>query len=120
MDWLDTVAGTVKKTANKAYEKSSQFVEITKINYKISEAETAVDKAYKELGKKVYDEYKKGAEVSEETSKTCGLIDDKFFEIETLKSQIDELKNIQPCPKCNTGNIAEARFCINCGEKLEN
>ena len=54
MEWLETLKGTIKKTAGIAYDKSTQLVEITKMNFQISEAETSIDKKFKELGIKLY------------------------------------------------------------------
>lgn len=119
MEWFETLKGTVKKTAGKAYEKSSQLVEITKITYKISEAETSIDKSYQELGMKVYNDYKSGIEVAEDVKSVCDLIDNKYFEITTLKNQIDEIKEVQKCKACGAKNSAESKFCSTCGEKLD-
>ena len=46
MEWYNTFKGTVKKTAGKAYEKSSQIVEVTKLNFKISETESEIEKKF--------------------------------------------------------------------------
>ncbi len=119
MEWFESVKGTVRKTATKAYEKSSQILEVTKLNFKISDAESVVDKFFKELGVRLYEEYKNGNEVSEETKAACENIDAKYDEIEELKNQIAVLKNIKSCPKCQAANSSDNNFCSKCGEKLE-
>ncbi len=119
MEWYNTLKGTVKKTAGKAYEKSSQIVEVTKINFKISEAEANVEKNFSEIGRKVYGMYKDGESVNEDIKTVCELIDNKFFEIETLKNQIEEIKEIKICKSCKSKNNLEAKFCSNCGEKMD-
>lgn len=119
MEWFNNLKGTVKKTADKAYEKSSQIVEITKINYKINVAEGAIDRLYLELGTKVYEDYKNSNELSEELKSICDAIDNKFFEIGTLKNQIDEIKEVQACKSCGSKNSLASKFCSGCGEKLD-
>jgi ribosomal protein L40E len=119
MEWFDTIKGTVKKTAGKAYEKSSEIVEVTKINFKISEAQTKIEKDFEEIGRIVYGMYKDGENVSEDLKDVCALIDDKFFEIETLNNQIEEIKQIKICKSCKSKNNQEAKFCSNCGVKID-
>ena len=53
MEWFEKIKGIVTKTAEVAYEKSSQAVEVTKINFKISEVESDIKKKYIELGRKI-------------------------------------------------------------------
>lgn len=119
MEWFETVKGTVKKTATMAYEKSSQILEITKLNFQISDSEATIEKYFKELGMKLYEEYKNGNEVNEEIKTTCENIDSKYSEIDELKNQISVLKNIKVCLKCSTANSQENNYCSKCGEKLE-
>ncbi len=119
MEWFNTIKGTVKKTAGMAYEKSSQMVEVTKINFKISEAQAKIDKEFEEIGRKVYGMYKDGDNVSEDVKNICELIDNKYFEIETLNNQIEEIKEIKICKSCQAKNNSEAKFCSNCGTMME-
>jgi ribosomal protein L40E len=120
MEWFENVKGTVKKTASIAYEKSSQIIEITKLNFQISDMEATVDKYFKELGMKVYEEYKNGSEINEESKVSCESIDAKYEEIEELKNQIAALKNVNICPECSFANPQDNNYCAKCGAKLEN
>lgn len=118
MEWFETVKGTVKKTATKAYEKSSQLLEITKVNFQISEAEAEIEKFFKELGMKLYEEYKKEGKLSEDVEAVCTSIDEKYEEIEKFKSYVADLKNLKTCENCNTPNSQDNNYCSKCGEKL--
>ena len=120
MEWLEKIKGTVKKTADIAYEKSSQAVEITKINFKISEAESDVKKSYMELGMKVYSDSKNGMELSDELKVICNEIDRKNIELDTYRKQIEEIKEIKKCKNCGEKNGEDANYCKKCGEKLDN
>ena len=119
MEWFETVKGTVKKTASIAYEKSSQILEITMLNFQISDAEATIDKYFKELGMKVYEEYKNGSEINEDAKLSCESIDEKYSQIEELKGQIATLKNVKICPECAFANSQDNNFCAKCGTKLE-
>ena len=119
MEWFETVKGTVKKTANKAYEKSNQLIEITKLNFSISEAEAVADKHFKLLGMKLYEEYQSGKEVSEDIQKVCRQIDQKYQEAEELREKLAQVKNEKKCPKCKTENSQDNNYCMRCGERLE-
>lgn len=118
MDWFKNLKGTVRKTTEVVYEKSSQLVELTKLKIKLSQVEGEVDKLFGLLGTKIYDEYKKGAEFPEEIASLCVALDSKYKELETLISQSDEIKEVQECPACKEKNPADSKFCSKCGEKL--
>lgn len=118
MDWFENVKGTFKKTADKAYEKSSQLIEVTKLSYQASEIEGEVSELLKNLGTKIYDEYKNNEEISEDKKEICTLIDSKKEEVAALRAKIGELKNVIVCPKCKTHNDQESNYCKKCGEKI--
>ncbi len=118
MEWIKGLKGTVRKTTEVVYEKSSQLVELTKLKIKVSQAEGEIDKLLEILGTKIYEEYKDGARLSEEVNGLCVALDGKYKELETLVSQADEIKEVQECPACKEKNPAESKFCSKCGEKL--
>ncbi len=118
MEWIKGLKGTVKKTTEVVYEKSSQLVELTKLKIKVSQAESEIDKLFELLGTKIYDEYKAGAQFPEEINGVCIALDGKYKELETLVSQADEIKEVQECPACKEKNPSDSKFCSKCGEKL--
>ncbi len=118
MEWIKGLKGTVRKTTEVVYEKSSQLVELTKVKIKVSQAEGEIDKLFGLLGTKIYDAYKAGTPFSEEINGLCIALDGKYKELETLVSQADEIKEVQECPACKEKNPADSKFCSKCGEKL--
>lgn len=119
MEWLETLKGTIKKTAGIAYDKSTQLVEITKMNFQISEAETSIDKKFKELGIKLYEEIKAGREIDDETKFIYESIESKYAELEEMKNKVNIIKNVKACLKCGENNSQDNIFCSKCGSKLE-
>ena len=119
MEWFDGVKGTVKKTAEKAYEKSGKLIEIAKLNFKINELESGIDKLYVQIGTKAYAGYKDGNFTVDDVKNICELIGSKHEEIEILKKQINEIKDIRVCKNCQSKISADAKFCCECGEKTD-
>ena len=119
MEWFETVKGTLKKTAEIAYDKSSQLVEITKLNIRIAEAESNIDKSFKELGIKYFEEIKNGCEVDESIKAVYENIENKYSQIEELKNKINLLKKVKACENCGEANPQDNIFCAKCGAKIE-
>lgn len=124
MEWFEKVSDFAKdaatKTARIAKDKSGEIYEITKLSIAISEAESKIDKLFKNVGILTYRDYENGFELSEDITSLLKDVDDKFKEIETMKAKINEIKSVKTCPKCSASNAKSANFCQNCGEILEN
>lgn len=118
MSMFDEITSQVTKTAKKAVQKSNELVEITKVNMAISEAQSALNKLYKELGKTVHKAYDTQVDVSNEVSIQCSEIDDKLAEIQKMKDKLAELKKIEYCAACGHENQRESIFCSKCGTKI--
>lgn len=119
MDWFESVKGNVKKTTEKAVAKSNELLEATKLRFSVNEVESQIDELSKQLGEKLYQDYKKGAEIGEEYLIFCRDIDNKNAALAILNEQIAKTKNMKKCSKCGKENALEANYCISCGEKIE-
>ncbi len=119
MDWFENVKGNVKKTTEKAMAKSNELLELTKLRFSISEAESELEELAQKLGEKVYNDYKAGAELSEEYLIFCHDLDNKNASLALLEEQLAKIKNVKKCERCGRENVLDANYCISCGEKLE-
>lgn len=123
MEWFEKVSDFAKdaasKTARIAKDKSGEIYEITKLSIAISDAESKIDKLFKNVGILTYRDYENGVELSDDIKDLLSDVDEKFKEIEDMKAKINEIKSVKSCPKCNTPNAKSANFCQNCGEILE-
>ncbi len=119
MAMFDEITSKLTKTAKKAVRKSNELVEITKMNMAISEAQSALNKLYKELGKTVHKACETQDNVSNEISEKCSEIDDELEHIKKMKDKLAELKKVQYCMSCGHENQREAIFCSKCGMKIE-
>ena len=119
MEWFEKVKDTASKTAKVAKEKSTEMVEIAKISFSINELEAKIEKLFKNAGMLTYREYENGAELAEDIALLMQDIDSKFKDIEALKAEINQLKNVSSCSKCSKSNPADANFCLSCGAPLK-
>ena len=119
MDWFESVKGNVKKTTEKAVAKSNELLEATKLRFSGNEVESQIDELAKQLGEKLYSDYKAGVEVNEEYLIYCRDMDNKNAALALLNDQIAKTKNVKKCAKCGKENALEANYCISCGEKME-
>ena len=119
MEWLEKVKSTATKTARIAKEKSGELYDVTRLSFAINELETKIEKLYKNIGMLVYRDYENGVEFSEDIVLLLQDIDSKYEEIVAIKEEINKIKNVEKCPKCQKTNPADANFCLSCGEKLK-
>ena len=119
MEWFDKVKDTATKTAKVAKEKSTELYEIAKLSFSINELEAKIDKLFKNSGMLVYREYENGVELPEDILIMMQDIDSKFKDVEALKTEINQIKNVSACPECNRTNPNDANFCLHCGKPLQ-
>ncbi|MBQ4109318.1 MAG: hypothetical protein IJC74_00390 [Clostridia bacterium] len=119
MEWFENVKDTVKETAGKAVEKSNQLIDITKLNFKVSDLKSDIEKTYKAIGLKIFEDYKSGEATPDEIAELCKLIEENYEKIEALKSEIADIKNMKKCPECGKYISADSSFCSDCGAKAD-
>lgn len=124
-DFFETLKGhanTAKESAIKigkqVYEKTSNVVSQTKLNFAINETESKVKDVYCEMGKLVYADYISNGGTTEEFEELCLKADDLISEIESLREKVAELKESVKCKKCNAYNKDGDVYCSKCGSKL--
>ena len=111
------VSKTATDTYNTVADKSGKLIADTKLRLSISEKETDIEKIYEDMGKSVYDSYKKGEEVSKEFAKECKKIDKLNKEIAEMNKNILFNKGLRTCESCGQIISVDAAFCGNCGNK---
>ena len=89
-----------------------------KLKAKISDLKDKIEKAYKEIGRTVYNEVKDGRDVSkEEITEKCDEISKYKNEIEKIESEILTLKKVIKCSSCGEDLDLGDAFCYKCGTK---
>ncbi|MCX7708556.1 MAG: zinc ribbon domain-containing protein [Clostridia bacterium] len=119
MSIFEDLTKKVTTTAKTAVKKSGDIVEVTKLNMSISAEEDKIQKAYTEIGKAVYEDFKNNAEVGAAAKEICEKIKSYEESIKEIKQKILDLKRIKACPGCGTELELEIAFCPKCGAKQE-
>ena len=111
------VGKTATDTYNTVADKSGKFIADTKLKISISDKEADIEKIFEDIGRTVYDSYKKGEEVGPAFTKECKKVDKINKEIAEMNKSILYNKGLRTCEKCGEVIPLEATFCGNCGQK---
>lgn len=124
MDFMDKVTELSKKVGEgteKAYkavaDKSGKLIKETQMRVKANDKEGDIETMYYEMGKTVYDMYKKGEEVGDVFKKTCKKIDKLDKEIQEMETHMLYLRNLRKCINCGETIELENKYCPKCGDK---
>lgn len=119
MSVFDNFTRRVSDTAKAAAKKSSELVEVTKLNMAIGSEEDKIEKLYGEIGKLIFERYGAEEEVDEDLKELCEKIGSHMSAIGDMKEKILELKKVKKCPGCNSEIEIDMAFCPRCGLKQE-
>jgi ribosomal protein L40E len=119
MSVFDNLTRRVSDTAKAAAKKSSELVEVTKLNMNIGSEEDKIEKLYGKIGKMIYERYGAEEEVDDELRELCDKISAHMAGIGDMREKILELKKVKKCPNCNAEIEIAMAFCPRCGTKQE-
>lgn len=119
MSVFDLFTKKVSQTAKAAAKKSGDIVGVTKLNLSIGAEEDKIKKAYSEIGRIVFESFKRGERLPGALVEECEEISAYEKNIEDMKLKILELKNQKMCPSCGSELEIHIAFCPNCGTKQE-
>jgi len=106
---LSKIAKTVGDGANTVAQKSTEFVEISKLNLNISSEKNNVEELYREIGRVVYSKYENGDIIDKDLEDSCKQLEESYNKIMELEDRINDIK------KSNKGNKKEEVKCDNDG-----
>lgn len=116
-------AEVVSKKAGETFDvvakKTEQTVEIQKIKSQIHVMEKNNDRDYRDIGKIIYDKFKKGEGADAEFIELCDAIAEREEAILKAKEQIAEIKGLEVCPNCEAHIEPNDTFCSKCGTKID-
>ena len=116
MALFDDLTKKVGSFAQTTVQKSKELAEIAKLNFRISSEEDKIKKVYPEIGKIYYEENARSA--TGRMAKLCALISAFMDNIKDLREKINEVKNINICPKCGAEVANSNKLCNNCGAPM--
>lgn len=118
MGVFEDVFSKARSAADYAGKKTGEVVEITRLRLSVSDAEGKLNKAFAELGEKVYGAAKDQSDCTDFIHEKSGEIDGLYAQIQELNEKIAALKKEKKCAGCGYSNPEEASFCLKCGAKL--
>jgi hypothetical protein len=108
------------EAAKKVGRKSSDLVESTKIKFEISKLEKEVENNISALGYLTFVKFKGEEGHDEEIERLINSTKSLEDEVAELEEQVEKLHPKPPvCPICTTEYPPGAKFCMNCGAKIE-
>ncbi len=119
MAFLENLGKRVGEAAQAAAKKSSEIVEVTKLNANISSEEEKIQKLYIQIGKAVYGEFISPGDMKEDIKSLCNQISEHEQSIKGLKEKIAEVKGTRQCVSCGAELDRAQVFCSKCGSKNE-
>ncbi|NSW89623.1 MAG: zinc-ribbon domain-containing protein [Firmicutes bacterium] len=119
MPLFDNLSKKVSEAAQAAAKKSTELVEITKLNMNISSEEDKIKKLYIKIGESIYAKFCSGLQIDPDFINDCEEIKSHLEAIKGLKAKIMEIKNIKLCTSCGTEIDRNVMFCPKCGAKQE-
>lgn len=116
MDFFNKLSKKASETYQVAKEKTTTLSEELKLKSKANSLEEKNYQIFAEIGEIVYNELQAGRDVDKE--QILPKVDDITLnknELEKLRAQIRELKNIKKCINCGAELGKDASFCSKCG-----
>lgn len=89
---LTKIAQSVEEGATIIAKKSSDVVEISKLNFNISNEEKNIKNKYEEIGKIIFGKYKNNEIIDKDLEECCKQLDNSLTIIKELSNKISNLK----------------------------
>ncbi|MDR5659413.1 hypothetical protein RH915_07910 [Serpentinicella sp. ANB-PHB4] len=120
MRFMDKLSYTLAESVKSLSEKSSEVVEISKINLSIRKREKELEDLYIEIGRQVYNQMKNNqafatTQLNQLVNKIASLEND----IETLQKLVFKMQKINACDYCKETYDDDISYCPLCGKSLK-
>jgi hypothetical protein len=107
----------MEEGAESVAKKSSELIEVSKINLEISSEEKKAYELYAKIGRKIYKRYMEGKEIDKDLISKCKEIEDIESDIKELEEKRLRAKEMKNCKHCYCEMKAEDSYCPRCGKK---
>ncbi len=116
---LGNLGKTLSDTAEVVSKKTKDEVEVQKIKSQIRGMERSNERDFQDIGKMIYDKFKKGEVIDTAFVELCEAIEGREEAIEESNKLIADLKGLDVCQNCKEHVSADVVFCPKCGTKVE-
>lgn len=100
-------------------KKTEKTVEVQKIKSQIRVMERNNERDFTDMGKMIYDKFKKGEIVDEQFVELCEAIEEREESIEKANREVAEIKGLDVCSGCKTHLEPGVAFCPKCGQRVD-
>ena len=119
MATFEEILNMAREGAEKVGQKTSDFVEITRMKMNIAELEKEIAATYEGLGRLVYDAQKSGQDCDDLVRACIENIEELQADVDEIRDQLYAFKHMKKCAACGAVNDEDADFCNKCGKPLE-
>jgi RNA polymerase subunit RPABC4/transcription elongation factor Spt4 len=119
MSFWDDLSRKVSQGTRTLSQKSGELLEIAKVKLDIASEKGRISNLYEEIGRVVYEDYRKGNLKEKPVLDKCQLIDEIYYKINRLNRKVVQIKGGSLCEGCGEVVGASQRYCHMCGRELE-
>lgn len=116
---LENLGKTISETAEVVSKKTEEAVEIQKMKSQIRGLERSNQRDFQDIGKIIYERFKKGEVVDTAFIELCETIEGREEQIQDYRRQVAEIKGMDVCPSCKEHVEPGAVYCPKCGAKID-
>lgn len=113
---IEEISEKLSKITKDVADSTQQQVDLIKMKSSIKKAEGAMENAYKEIGKLLFE--RNASEIPGEYAEYVDAVREAKVEIEECKKKIVHMKGIQSCKECGHKVKDNMNFCPSCGAKI--
>ena len=115
-DFFGELGKSISRATQQAVDKTSVFIERTKISAQISGEQKEIDKLYQRIGEIVYRKVKMGEmESNPEFAPIIHDIDAHTNQVTTYKKTLADVRKMKVCESCGSVIAMDVAFCPKCG-----
>ena len=115
---LSSVGRALKESSERTLKKSTDLIDISRINIVIATKKNEKDEVYRKIGRLVYKKYKKEALKSKDVKDLFDEVEKLNKEIKELNKQVSAINREKTCPHCGESIQKKSLFCPICGNNL--
>ena len=115
-DFLTQISDKLTEMGNEVSQKAKDTANIISLKNKIRAEEEKEKLIYQTIGEKYFEAHKN--EENDPYAEDIAAVFAAKAGIDTLKSQIREIKGLDKCTECGAEIVGDAVFCPKCGKKL--
>ncbi|SNS07509.1 Dor1-like family protein [Anaerovirgula multivorans] len=120
MSFTNKLSKAISQSMNEISKKSSEIIEVNKMNLSINKREKEIQELYEELGRHVYEHLQGGNYINKlDLESYISRIEFLKRDIETLEKLVLSIQKIKHCPRCEVEFNEDISYCPLCGKYIK-